>query len=196
MSKIVCFIGHREILYKQVKERLSTAIQNEIDSGCRFFTMGTHGEFDSLALSKCKEFRNIYKDIEIEVVLTSYHKVKNKLLETYKNKDGEVVLVHENYNYYDDVKTIIYDIEDIHFKKQITESNKKMIDSCDTIICYVDESKTKSGAKTALNYAKKKGLQIVNIYSEKDNLTYGMTEEEKKNLLTKIKNSIINNEKI
>ena len=139
MSKKVCFIGHREVLYSQVKERLCVAIQNEIDSGSRFFTMGTHGEFDSLALAKCKEFRNIYNDIEIEVVLTSYHKVENKLLKTYKNEDCEIKMIHENYNYYDDVKTVMYDIEYVHFKKQITESNKQMINGCDTIICYVDK---------------------------------------------------------
>ena len=47
-----------------------------------------------------------------------------------------------------------------------------MIDRCDTIICYVDEKKYKSGAKTAMNYAKKQGLKIINIYDEKDNPTY------------------------
>ena len=192
MSKKVCFIGHREVLYSQVKERLILAIKNEIDSGCRFFTMGTHGEFDSLALAKCRKFRNIYKDIEIEVVLTSYHKVENKLLESYKNEDGEIKMIHENFNFYDDVKTIMYDIEDIHFKKQITESNKQMINGCDTIICYVDEKKYKSGAKTAMNYAKKQGLKIINIYDEKDNPTYGMTEEEKKTYFEKLKAKISN----
>ena len=106
------------------------------------------------------------------------------------NINADIKFVHENYNYYDDVKTIMYDIEDIYFKKQITESNKKMIDSSDTIICYVDESKTKSGAKTALNYAKKKGLQIVNLYSEKDNPIYGMTKEEKETYLKQFKNNL------
>lgn len=31
-----------------------------------------------------------------------------------------------------------------------------------------------------MNYAKRKGLEIMNLYDEKDDPTYGMTKEEKK----------------
>ncbi len=190
MNKRVCFIGHRKIGFGPIRERLKNAIQEEINGGCKFFTMGTHGEFDNMALSVCRELRNIHKDIEIEVVLTSYHSVENKLLEVIKHENGEIELMHENYNYYDDVKTIMYDIEDEHFKKQITVSNRRMIDSCDSIICYVDKKRTPSGAKTAMNYAKRQGLKIINLYDEKDEPTYGMTKEQReeyyKNLLKEI----------
>ena len=84
MSKRVCFIGHRKIGFGPIRERLKNAILEEINSGCKFFTMGTHGEFDNMALSVCKGLRNIHKEIEIEVVLTSYHSVENKLLEIKK----------------------------------------------------------------------------------------------------------------
>lgn len=30
-----------------------------------------------------------------------------------------------------------------------------------------------------MNYAKRKGLEIINLYDEKDDPTYGMTKEEK-----------------
>ena len=33
MNKKVCFIGHRQVLHKQVKDRLTKAIQNEINDG-------------------------------------------------------------------------------------------------------------------------------------------------------------------
>jgi len=59
-------------------------------------------------------------------------------------------------------------IEDLYFKRQIIESNKQMIDTCDTLVCYVDLKKYKSGAKMAINYAKRNGLKIINLYDEKD----------------------------
>ena len=164
----VCFIGHRSIGLGPIRERLKSAIVEQINNGCKFFTMGTHGEFDEMALSVCRELRSIHKDIEIEVVLTSYHKIKNKLLQAIKNEDGEIEIIHENYNFYDDVKTIMYDTHDEHFKIQITMSNRQMIDTCDCIICYVNKDKAKSGAKTALNYATKQGLKIVNLYDKND----------------------------
>lgn len=181
MSKKVCFIGHRDILLnKIVEEKLNKAIQNEINSGCRYFTMGTHGEFDKMALSTCRKFRNIYNDIEIVVVLTSLHKIEKKILKTYQDEESKTQIVYNDYySNYDDVKTTMFYIENIYFKNQITESNKKMIDGCDALICYVDTKKYKSGAKIAMNYAKKNNLQIINLYDEKDFPTFGMNDEEK-----------------
>ena len=72
----------------------------------------------------------------------------------------------------------MFEIEETYFKRQITESNRKMIDICDTLICYVNKKHNHSGAKLAMNYAKRKGLKIINLYDEKDDPTYGMTEEE------------------
>ncbi len=157
------FIGHRKIFASKLYERLIFAIQREIESGCTFFTMGTHGEFDSLALSACKQLRRKF-DIEIEVVLTSLHKLESK------NKSDFVP--------YSDVKTVFYEIENAHFKQQITLSNRLMIDTCDTLICYVDEQEYRSGAKTAMRYAKKRGLKIINLYREEDNPLYGLTQEQ------------------
>ena len=185
MSKRVCFIGHREIFYPQVSQRLTNAIQAEIDTGCREFTMGTHGQFDSMALGQCKSFRDKYKDIYIEVVLTSYHKIAKKLLYTFEDEYGDKEEIYSDAPY-QDVNTIMYEIEELHFKKQITESNKQMIDRCDTMICYVDKKKYRSGAKKAMNYAKRKGLKIINLYEEKDDPTYGMTKEEMKEYYNKI----------
>ena len=150
MSNRVCLIGHRRINTIEVAPLLENAIQKELDSGCRFFTMGTHGDFDKLALSICRKLKQQYPDMIIEVVLTSLNKLNQKI-------DGEI------YHQYEDVQTIMYDIENFHFKQQITESNKQMIKSCDALICYVNLKNTYSGAKYAYNYAKKKGLKIINL---------------------------------
>lgn len=51
------FIGHRQIFAKDIDERLLAAIDIEIAGGCKSFTMGTHGEFDMLALRACRRLR-------------------------------------------------------------------------------------------------------------------------------------------
>lgn len=128
--------------------------------------MGTHGEFDAMALSVCREKRKVYSGINIDVVLTSYHKIEKKM-----------GFDHISYR---DVNTIMFDIEEEHYKRRITASNRKMIDECDTLICYVDIKYEPSGAKTAMKYAQKKGLKIINIFKEEDDPTFGMSEEQRK----------------
>lgn len=118
--------------------------------------MGTHGDFDKLALSACRELRKKYKDIITEVVLTSLNKLRPEIA-----KDD--IFGDDIYTPYSDVKTTMYDIEDEHFKRRIVVSNQKMIDSCDTLICYVDENRTNGWAIRAYKNAKKKDLHIANL---------------------------------
>jgi hypothetical protein len=149
-----CFIGHRDIIQKDLYSKLLTAIQNQVAKNCKIFTMGTHGNFDRLALSICKKLKTTNKNICIEVVITTPN---------FLTKDKDI-----NEQVYKDVETVMYEIEDIHFKQRIILSNKKMIDTCDTLICYIDPSIKKSGAKTALRYAEKHGLKIINLFENKN----------------------------
>ena len=158
------FIGHRQVFGKGVSECIKDEIEKQIKLGCKQFTMGTHGDFDRLALSACRSLRKEYPDIEIEVVITSLNAIK---------KDSELSAAP-----YDDVKTVMYGVEEAHYKQRIALSNRRMIDGCDTLICYVDECVYRSGAKTAMRYAKKKGLKIINLYHDEDQPFYGMTKEE------------------
>lgn len=73
MSRKTTFIGHRDFLPSDIEKQLRFAVQKEIDSGCRHFIVGSHGEFDRLALSVCKSMRQIYPDIKIEVAITSFN---------------------------------------------------------------------------------------------------------------------------
>ena len=138
------FIGHRLVLEEGAYELLLCEIEKQIEAGCLAFTMGTHGEFDRLALSACRHLRECHPEMQIEVVLTS---------PTYA-KGGR----------YGDVATVIFEIEELHYKRRIAWSNRRMIDGCDTLICYVDEAANRSGAKAALRYARAKGVKIINLY--------------------------------
>ena len=133
MENKVCFIGHRQIFDRGLEHRLYHEVESQIKKGHKTFTMGTHGDFDRLALGVCRNLRKIYTDIKIEVVVTSFAQIKPKIYhdEFYGN---------EVFKPYEDVVTIMFDIEESHFKQKITESNRQMINSCDTLICYVDTS--------------------------------------------------------
>ena len=151
------FIGHRWAYGAEMREKLYVAVECEIKKGCKCFTMGTHGNFDREALWICRDLRKKYKDIKIEVVITSFSQIKPVI-------DHDEIFGDEKYVPYDDVETVMYEIEDVYYKSKITASNRQMIDTCNTLICYVDENdKRASGAKRAYLYAKKKGLQIVNL---------------------------------
>ncbi len=68
----------------------------------------------------------------------------------------------------------MYEIEEEYFKRQITSSNKQMINGCDSLICFVDESRYRSGAKTVLKYAKKNGIKIINLFCKEDKQNFNV----------------------
>ena len=140
--------------YKDIKTKLYNEIKKQIKNGATFFTLGTHGMFNQLVLSVLRKLREIYTDIEIEVVITSFCEIK-----------PIIYGIDKNYTLYDDVKTVMYDIETVHYKRKNVVSNQHMIDNANTLICYVDTSKNYGGAILAYKYAKKKGLHIVNLYN-------------------------------
>lgn len=151
MGNKTTFIGHRILLQSNIQQPLKSAIENEIQSGCKNFIVGSHGEFDKTVLDVLLSLKNIYPEIKIEVVITNYNpKVSDKII--IKNKPK--------------YETVMFEIEDLHYKQKITASNKKMIDCCDTLICYVRPNSWRSGAKTAMNYATKKKLKIINLCVE------------------------------
>ena len=158
--KTVSFFGHGEIFYKEkVKDRLEKTIEELKGQGYNDFLIGCHGDFDGLALSSCLKYRKeVDKDVKIHIVLTSLSfinkdKEGNSFVDFYMEKDCELVF---------------YEIERVYYKNRITFSNKKMVDNSDLIICYVDMSKYKSGAKSAIKYALKQNKEIINLFNEED----------------------------
>lgn len=154
--KTITFFGHRKIFDSNIRTRLKSEIEKHLYEDIHFI-IGTHGEFDGLALSVCRELRKSYNNIRITVVFTTLNVLKRSKNELYSKAD-----------LYKDVDTTIYSIEEVHFKRKIIESNKKMIENCDIVICYVDMEKYKSGAKTAIKFAQKQRKSIINLFREID----------------------------
>ena len=159
-KKRTTFAGHGyfQMANCEMKNLLIEAIKKEIKDGGLSFTVGTHGDFDKIALEALRTLRKEYQDLEIEVVLTSMH----YLVKKYATGDP----FETCYTPYDDVKTVYYDIEDVYYKNRIISSNRQMVDDSDILICYVDTERIHSGAKKTYYYAKRKGLKIVNLYKD------------------------------
>lgn len=145
-----CFLGHR-FVYGNIGNELDEVIEKLINEGYDKFLMGTHGAFDALAIDACRRSRVRHPNIKIEVIITSYHTIE-------KDKNF-------GFSPYRDVETVMYEIEDLYFKKQITVSIQKMIDNSETLVCYVDEKRATGGAIKGFKYAKKNGKEIINLYS-------------------------------
>lgn len=161
---IISFFGHSYIFnVQEVRKRLLAFVESKIKRGAKHFLIGTHGDFDQLALSVCKELKQKY-EIEICLVFTSLTILKEK---------GEVAK-----NLFGDITLVTYDIENTYYKNTITYSNQKMIEESNFVIFYVDETKNRSGAKNSLKYAKKKNKSFENLYKESDSPFYGLTNEE------------------
>ena len=164
---IVAIFGHSFIFnIEKVKERLKKAIINLISLGYDTFLVGYHGDFDKLALGTLRDLKKKY-NIKITLIVTS----KNFFVKKNKN---DYVMAH-NYN---DVEICTYPIEDYYFKQQIIINNRFMVNDCDLVLAYVDESKYRSGARKTVKYAKKINKKIFNIYEKTDNRFYGLSKEE------------------
>lgn len=164
----ISFFGHRYLSnIDEIKTRLNSQLEHWYLMGARKFKIGMHGQFDELVLDTCLAFKKINMDIEICITITSFSLLKkdeysNSLLEYYQVRG---------------VETVMYEIENIHYKQQIIYSNYRMIEESDIIICYVDLSKSSSGAKRAIDYARKLNKTIINLYKDTDNPFYDKSKE-------------------
>lgn len=157
--------GHGNLSIYNIKDRLKCELEKHLNEPVNFL-IGVHGDFDELALFVCRQLRKEFDNVEITVVFTSLNVLS-------KNNH-----LHSRADCYKDVNTIIYDIEEIHFKNRIVFTNKKMIEKSDLVICFVDMESVKSGAKTAVKYAFKINKPVVNLFREEDRPYYGMSKEE------------------
>ena len=170
MGKVVAFFGHRDIFDEgAVAKRLMQTIKHLVSKGYTDFLIGRHGDFDNIVLECALNLKKkLNEQIKIILVLTSLSCLKKD--EFGKNGLERYIL--------DGCETMMYDIEEEHFKNRIISSNRRMVDDSHLIICYVNMKETISGSKRAINYAIKQGKKIINLYKEKDNPFYDMTQKE------------------
>lgn len=148
----IAFIGHREI-YGQY--RLENKIENIIREKLHIkeyveLYVGRNGDFDISVASATKRAQEALGHQNSSLIL----------LQPYPMKDDEY---YEKF--YDEVW---YPVDPkTHPKAAITKRNQWMIDNADLLVAYVEPDR-KGGALTTLNYAEKKGVEIINLAIEEE----------------------------
>ena len=155
-EKTCCFFGHRTINEtEELKSKLIELIEKLIvEKQVDTFLFGSKSRFNSLCLELVTEIKEKYPHIKRVYVRAEYPDIneqyKNYLLESYED------------TYYPE-----------HIRSSgraaYVERNYEMINKSKFCIVYYDEqgapTTRKSGTKIALDYAVKKGNQIINIIS-------------------------------
>ena len=152
--KTCCFFGHREINEtEELRSKLIELIEKLItEKKVDTFLLGSKSRFNDLCYELVTEIKEKYPHIKRIYVRAEYPYInedyKNYLLEMY---------------------------EDTYFPEHIkrsgsavyVERNCEMINKSDFCLVYYDEENApttrKSGTKTALDYAIKKGKEIINV---------------------------------
>lgn len=147
----VCtFAGHREVYQANISDKLDEAISQIVDSDDSFrFLVGGMGDFDGMCSSAVRRAKRNHPDkqISLELVLPYLTKGLNENKDYYESS-------------YDDVIVPI-ELAETHYKSVITKRNRWMIDKSDWLIAFV--YRDFGGAYTTMQYAEKKGLQIINL---------------------------------
>jgi len=139
---ICTFIGHRDTpsAVEAVLEKVLIELINK--KGVKDFYVGTHGNFDYMALRALKRLSEKYPQIVYKRVLAYIP----------KNRDD-----------YTDYSDSIYPdgLESTPPKFAIIKRNRWMLERADFVVCYVTQNMTNAGEFVKL--AKRKGKVVVNI---------------------------------
>lgn len=144
--KACCGFGHREV-FGNITEKIVTAVKKAAEQGCELFYTGAMGEFDEIFSSAVRFLKKTYPEIKLVCV--------KPYLTKEINESGDYL-----YSLYDDI-IIPTELADIHYKTVITKRNQWIIDKCDVVIGYT--IRDYGGAYKAIDYAKKKGKEIIII---------------------------------
>lgn len=147
-----CFSGHRDIPENELfslKDRLINEITALVDRGyTRFYTGGALG-FDTLAAQCVLEVKKDKPHIKLHIVMPCANQTRGwrsdsiKLHGEINSQADEVVCLSENY-----------------YRGCMQVRNRYMVDKSSVIIAYL--KKSTGGSAYTVNYAEKKGLEIIN----------------------------------
>lgn len=152
-NQTACFSGHRKIpieQYDAIYERLNAAIENLLDRGYRFFGTGGALGFDTMAAQAVLAMRKRYSFIRLILVLPclsqakSWNKYDRTVYEYVKVQADKVVYISREYT-----------------RDCMHRRNRHLVNNSSVCICYLTE--TSGGTAYTVNYARKLGLEIINI---------------------------------
>lgn len=143
------FAGHREVYGGGVEGRVLSVLEKLLEEDEAFcFYVGGMGEFDAMGARAVRQLKQHYPEKKIQIYLVlPYMKQsvnENKRLETL----------------YDEI-IIPMELEGCHYKSAIKKRNHWIVDRCSQMIYFIQRDF--GGAYETYQYAKRKGLIIVNV---------------------------------
>ncbi len=149
-----CFTGHRELPTgedrRKLAGRLEKAIVEQIEKGVQFFGAGGARGFDALSAQTVLKLKKKYPDIKLILVLPCLTQTRGwpagdvEEYERIKAQADKVVYTSQEYT-----------------KGCMFIRNRHLVNYSSVCICY--KTKDSGGTAYTVNYAKKHGLDVVNI---------------------------------
>ncbi|MCX4372959.1 MAG: SLOG family protein [Dysosmobacter sp.] len=152
-EKTCCFTGHRKLPFwgrRKVAAKLEKTIINLIDRGIRFFGAGGALGFDTLAAQTVLRLKKKYSDIKLILVLPCLTQARG-----WPTEDVEE---------YERIKAqadkVIYTAQE-YTKGCMHKRNRHLVDHSSVCVCYL--TKDNGGTAYTVDYAEKRGLEIINL---------------------------------
>ena len=150
-----CFTGHRDIsnlMYRDLADRIHPLIETLIKNGYRHFACGGAIGFDTFAATYILALKKQGYDIELVLMLPCTD-------QTAKWDDYDKFVYKDILSRADEV---IYVSERPYFNGCMQKRNRALVDASTACICYLEEYGN-SGTRQTVEYARSKGLAVVNI---------------------------------
>ncbi len=152
-EKTCCFSGHRKIPHEQyhyIAKRLKEEIIKLIENGYLYFGAGGALGFDTLAAQTVLLLRKTYPQIKLILVLPCPEQTKG-----WAEKD---IALYEKIKLHSD--KFVY-TSPVYTKACMHERNRHLADNSSVCICFLSENR--GGTAYTVDYAKSKGLSIINV---------------------------------
>lgn len=150
-NRTVCFTGHRNVPQDQgLSKALRNTITQLINDGYCYYGAGGAFGFDTIAAEMVLALKTKFPHIKLILVLPCLTQTNGWSIEEKKRyekiKQAADKVVYTSQNYYSGC---------------MHKRNRHLVDNSSVCVCYLTE--TRGGTFYTVNYAKEKGLRILNI---------------------------------
>lgn len=152
----VSFTGHREACSGELRERLRDKVEELINAGADTFCAGGAAGFDTLAAETVLDLQGDYPWISLRLILPCPPGIQTSRFPPDAKEQYYRILKNA-----DSVETM---------SPRYTEDcmrlrNKRLVQLADMIVCYYNETQRYvSGTGQTVRMAKKKGIDVINLF--------------------------------
>ena len=142
-----CFLFVHSDAPQDIQSAIEIAVERQyLNYGIRQYYVGAYGSFDRMAASALKSVKKRYQDISLYLLLP-YHPAERPV-ETPEGFDG----------------TFYPPLEKVPRRYAIVRANRYMVETCDSVICYVNHiGNTRILLEYAQRRAKKGEISVENL---------------------------------